>query len=281
MIKISKIKLHNFKRFKDLTLELDPKMNIFIGDNESGKSTILQAIDLVARGSRTRIEEIGLDRLINADTISTFMAGGRSLNDMPKMYVELYFNNQVDESLEGANNSDRRICSGIKLVCEYNPQYSQQISQILANQDATFPLEFYSITFDTFGGVPYNAFTKKLKSLFIDNSQVGSPYAMREYIRDIYRSQLDDIQRINTRHSYHQSKVDFQNNILTPFNANIAPFSFAVRESSDDNIETDVTLIEGNVPIENKGAGTQCFIKTDLSLKRAANGIDTVLIGGH
>lgn len=278
MIKISKIKLHNFKRFKDLTLELDPKMNIFIGDNESGKSTILQAIDLVARGSRTRIEEIGLDRLINADTISTFMAGGRSLNDMPKMYVELYFNNQVDESLEGANNSDRRICSGIKLVCEYNPQYSQQISQILANQDATFPLEFYSISFDTFGGEPYNAFTKKLKSLFIDNSQVGSPYAMREYIRDIYRSQLDDIQRINTRHSYHQSKVDFQNNILTPFNANIAPFSFAVRESSDDNIETDVTLIEGNVPIEIKGAGTQCFIKTDLSLKRAANGIDTVLI---
>lgn len=113
MIMISKIKLHNFKRFQDLTL--DPKMNIFIGDNESGKSTILQAIDLVARGGRTRIEEIGLDKLFNADAISSFMAGGRSLNDMPKMFVELYFNNQVDESLDGANNSDIQICCGIKL----------------------------------------------------------------------------------------------------------------------------------------------------------------------
>lgn len=278
MITISKIKLHNFKRFQDLTLDLDPKMNIFIGDNESGKSSILQAIDLVARGSRTRIEDIGLDRLINADAISDFMAGGRSLNDMPKMFVELYFNNQIDESLEGRNNSERRVCCGIKMVCEYNTQYSQQVSQILANTNATFPLEFYSVTFDTFSGEAFNSYTKKLKSLFIDNSQIGSPYAMREYIRDIYRSQLDDVQRINTRHSYHQSKVDFQNRTLTVFNANIAPFAFAVRESSDDNIETDVTLMERNVPIENKGAGTQCFIKTELSLKHAANGIDTVLI---
>ena len=278
MIKISKIILHNFKRFQNLSIEIDPKMNIFIGDNESGKSSILQAIDLVARGSRTRIDEIGLERLFNADAISAFMAGIRSLNDMPKMFVELYFDNQIDESLEGRNNSEQRICCGIKMVCEYNTQYSQQISQILANPDATFPLEFYSVTFDTFSGEPYNAYTKKLKSLFIDNAQVGSPYAMREYIRDIYHSQLDDVQRINTRHSYHQAKVDFQNNKLSAFNANIAPFMFAVRESSDDNIETDVTLMEGNVPIENKGAGMQCFIKTELSLKRAANGIDIVLI---
>lgn len=89
MIKISKIKLHNFKRFKDLTLDVDPKMNIFIGDNESGKSSILQAIDLVARGSRTRIEEVGLDRLFNVDSIAQFMNGARNLNDFPYLLVEL------------------------------------------------------------------------------------------------------------------------------------------------------------------------------------------------
>ena len=89
MIKISKIKLHNFKRFKDLTLDVDPKMNIFIGDNESGKSSILQAIDLVARGSRTRIEEVGLDRLFNEDSIAQFMNGARNLNDLPYLLVEL------------------------------------------------------------------------------------------------------------------------------------------------------------------------------------------------
>ena len=49
MLNIVKIKLHNFKRFGDLTVDINPNINIFIGDNESGKSTILQAIDIVAR----------------------------------------------------------------------------------------------------------------------------------------------------------------------------------------------------------------------------------------
>lgn len=278
MVKITKIKLHNFKRFQDLTLELDSRINIFIGDNESGKSSILQAIDIVTRGSRTRVEEIGLDRLFNVDAITSFLKSDRNLNNMPKMFVELYFNNQMDESLYGRNNSDGRDCFGIKLVCECDRRYSQQLSKILNDRKATFPLEFFTIRFETFSGEPFTAYTKKLKCISIDNSQIGSPYAMREYVREIYRSQLDEVQRVGAKHSYHQSKVNFQNDVLSAYNANILPFTFAVRETADDNIETDVTLVENNVPIENKGAGMQCFIKTDLSLKRATNGIDTVLI---
>lgn len=45
-MKITRIKLHNFKRFKDIEVSVDPIINIFIGDNESGKSSILQAIDI-------------------------------------------------------------------------------------------------------------------------------------------------------------------------------------------------------------------------------------------
>lgn len=50
---MTKIKLHDFKRFREFMLDVNPDINILIGDNESGKSTILQAIYLVARGSRT------------------------------------------------------------------------------------------------------------------------------------------------------------------------------------------------------------------------------------
>ena len=113
MLIISKIKLHNFKRFKDLELEVNPDINILVGDNESGKSTILQAIDLVSRGSRTRIENIGLDKLFNVEVMTEFMEGDRNLNDLPEMYVELYFLNQSDPDLVGRNNSNNENCSGI------------------------------------------------------------------------------------------------------------------------------------------------------------------------
>lgn len=32
MLNIVKIKLHNFKRFRDLTVDINPNINIFIGD---------------------------------------------------------------------------------------------------------------------------------------------------------------------------------------------------------------------------------------------------------
>lgn len=278
MLTITKIKLHNFKRFRDLTLDVNPDINILIGDNESGKSTILQAIDLVARGSRTRIENIGLDKLFNIEAMDTFMNSAKNLNDIPELYIELYFDNQPNIELEGMNNSLNVNCSGIRLHCFLNDDYTQIVSQILQDPNATFPLEFYSIVFDTFAGELFNGYTKKIKSLFIDNSTIGNPHAMREYVNDIFRSQLSELQRINVRHAYRDSKIQFQTNTLSQYNTQITPYCFAIKESSDDNIETDITLVENNIPLENKGTGTQCFIKTKLSLNRATNGIDVVLI---
>ena len=278
MLTITKIKLHNFKRFNDLLLDINSDINILIGDNESGKSTILQAIDLVARGSRTRVENIGLDKLFNVQTMDAFMDGDRNLSNIPELYVELYFEDQSEIELDGNNNSLNINCCGIRLRCFLNDEYSHLVSQILKEPKASFPLEFYSIVFDTFAGNPYNGYTKKLQSLFIDNSTIGNPHAMREYVNDIYRSQLSDQQRINTRHAYKDSKIQFQTSTLSQYNEQIAPYSFAIKESSDDNIETDITLMENNVPLENKGTGTQCFIKTRLALNRASIGIDVVLI---
>lgn len=48
---ITKIKLYNFRRFREFVIEPNTKNNILIGDNESGKSTILEAIDLVSGGN--------------------------------------------------------------------------------------------------------------------------------------------------------------------------------------------------------------------------------------
>ena len=260
---ITKIKLHNFKRFRDLTIDVNPDLNIFIGDNESGKSTLLQAIDLVSRGSVTRVENIGLDKLFNASVLTEFMAGPRNLNELPVMYVELYFEKELDEDLEGNNNSLRlHSCSGIRMRCYLNDKYNQVVSELLSEPNASFPLEFYQIEFDTFSGAPFNAYTKKLRSLYIDNSTIGNSYSMREYVSNIFHSQLTDLQRVNARHAYKDSKLKFQSDFLAQYNERIAPYSFAIRESADDNIETDITLVDSNIPLDNKGTGTQCFIKT-------------------
>ena len=278
MLTISKIILHNFKRFKDLTLNVNSDINIYIGDNESGKSTILQAIDLVSRGSVTRIENIGLNRLFNIEVINDFLDGNKDMTKLPEMYVELYFTEDTESILMGKNNSLRRNCSGIKLTCNPNDAYNKNIAQLLRNKNASFPLEFYKTEFSTFAGESYNGYTKILNSLFIDNSTIGSPYAMREYVNDIFHSQLSELERVNAKYAYKDSKIQFQSQVLAPYNESISPYCFAIKESVTNNIETYITILENNIPLDNKGTGCQCFIKTKLSLNKAVQKIDTVLI---
>ena len=47
---ISKIKIHNFKCYRKFELNLDKGVNVIVGDNEVGKSTILEAVYLAVSG---------------------------------------------------------------------------------------------------------------------------------------------------------------------------------------------------------------------------------------
>lgn len=280
MLTIQTIVLHNFKRFSDLEIDVNPQLNIFIGDNESGKSSILQAIDLVARGSHTRVGNIGLDKLFNTQAITTFMAGDKSLENLPEMYVELYFADQFDNpTLEGQNNSKHKMCSGIRMRCLLDSEYSQILKQLYDDTpDIPFPFEFYKVVFETFSGQSFIAYTKKLYSLFIDNSQLGNKLTMLDYVNTIYRSCLHETDRLRIKLAYRDSKKDFRDTVLSQFNACIAPKQFAVKDGVENNIETDITITEEEVPLENKGAGMQCFAKTQLSLNKSVSTIDVVLI---
>ena len=91
---IKKIKLINYKRFKNYTIEPNDRMNIFVGDNETGKSSILEAIDLVACGNVRRIEAIGLDRLINMEAVKVFLAGSKTYENLPILRIELYLSGE-------------------------------------------------------------------------------------------------------------------------------------------------------------------------------------------
>lgn len=92
---ITKIKLYNFRRFREFVIEPNTKNNILIGDNESGKSTILEAIDLVSGGNNRRVEAIGLDKytdvcvLLNKTT-SKKMAAGKLAELAPMTKNKLY-----------------------------------------------------------------------------------------------------------------------------------------------------------------------------------------------
>jgi putative ATP-dependent endonuclease of the OLD family len=112
---IKKLKLKNFKRFQTFSVDFDDKLNILVGDNESGKSSIIEAINLVLSGSRSKVDSTGLENLFNSQVVIDFLASDKKYETLPTLYIELYFNEQHNFELNGKNNSDEIVCDGLKL----------------------------------------------------------------------------------------------------------------------------------------------------------------------
>lgn len=276
---IEKLKLVNFKRFSTLEIPFDDHLNILIGDNESGKSSILQAIDIVMRGSRHMVEEIGLDRLFNDAAVCGFMQlNPRSIEHLPLMMIEVFLNDTGNPVLNGENNSERTNHDGIRCICQPNLEFSEAIASILASDDPAFPFEYYDITFSTFRGDQYNGHNRPMRGVFIDNSMIGGDFAMSQYVQDIYKAKLSDEERTLAKHKYHSAKCKFKDDVLAQYDPKLSGYSFAVKDSAKDNLDTDLTILEGGIDISNKGTGKQCFVKTELALKQADDRLDVVLI---
>lgn len=125
---IQRLVLKNFKRFKALELEFDPELNILVGGNEAGKSSVLQAIDIVLSASRSKVDGIGLEALFNADCIYEFLAGMRKITDLPELLIEVYFDDLPGRhDLDGRNNSKGTDYLGIKMVCKPVDEYTKEI----------------------------------------------------------------------------------------------------------------------------------------------------------
>lgn len=276
---IKKLKLVNFKKFNSFEIDFDDEVNIIIGDNEAGKSTILSAIDLVLSGSRHKIETIGIENIFNEKVINDYLNSSRNYSKLPQLHIEVYLNEQNNDKTSGKNNSDKLECDGLRLKIIPNDEYSKNIIDILKNRNCVFPFEFYSISFTTFNDISYNSFAKYLKHIFIDNSSVNAEYAMKEYVKDIYNSSISDaIEKHKHHYEYRNHKENFKNSALKDLNKRVGNYSFSLKNNSKSNLDNDLTIYEDNISIDNKGKGKQAIIKTELALNRNIKDLDILLI---
>jgi len=83
-MKLKEINLINFRNYKEAKLELNPGINIFIGDNGSGKTNILEAIYVL---SLTKSSRYGTDLdLIKHEESNLQVEGNVTFDDYEKKY---------------------------------------------------------------------------------------------------------------------------------------------------------------------------------------------------
>jgi predicted ATP-dependent endonuclease of OLD family len=280
---IKKIKLFNYRRFKEYIVIPNERISIFAGDNEVGKSSILESIDLVAGGNVRRVEAIGIDKLLNNESVKEFLTGRKEFEKLPKLIMELYLDGEFDHTMNGRNHSDGNDQDGIRLICEPNPDYQPEIIDSMRAHEGYFPYDYYSIRFSTFADVAYTGYKKKLRSIFIDSTNMSSDYATNEFVKRMYsRYTEDDIkERAVHKSKYRQLRDGFQMDSLQDINERIpadSKYAFGLKPSSAVGFENDLMIFEDEISIDNKGTGRQVFIKTDFTLERSGLNVDVVLI---
>jgi AAA15 family ATPase/GTPase len=89
---IKSLRLINFKKFEDQIFEFNDDVNIFVGDNNAGKSTVLEALEIALnfqhRG-RPFSHEFSPD-LFNSAVVSKFLASDKNPEDLPVLVIEAY-----------------------------------------------------------------------------------------------------------------------------------------------------------------------------------------------
>ena len=98
---IDKVVIENFKGFKDrFTLSLNSGLNIIVGDNEAGKSTILEAINLALTGlydGRYLRNELS-QYLFNNEAVEEYISSLTTDKPLPppSILIELYLEGEED-----------------------------------------------------------------------------------------------------------------------------------------------------------------------------------------
>jgi len=169
---------------------------------------------------------------------------------------------------------------GLVLRCAPMGDYSAEIEAVLKEPEASFPFEYYSIKFLTFSGDSYGGPRRYLRHLLLDSTSINNEYAIREYVKSVYRATAEDGERHKHQNEYRRHKAQFRDAVLGDVNAKLEDYQFGIVTNTKSNLEADLTITEGDISIDNKGKGKQCFIKTEFALqkKKSSHPLDVLLL---
>lgn len=264
---IRRIKLHNFKPFRDVDLSIDGDKAIFIGENGSGKSSILQAISLVINGSFRTVEEVGFQSLFNVDVIDEYMQGKKLICDLPTLEVELFFDDKIKiQELNGARNSEGSEHNGLRMKISPNDELSAETLKYL-QYSTSFPFDFYKLEFLSFTGLAYNSLEKRSnfpKCTYIHASRLANKQQLRRFVEHVYHTQATPEIRREINSEYRELTHKFSTNLYSKYQLddNIDNYRIFLDTSTESSFQDNISLKHRGVDLDNLGKGEQIIITT-------------------
>jgi putative ATP-dependent endonuclease of OLD family len=285
---ISRVIVRNYRCLKLADVSLNSGLNVIVGDNECGKSTLLEAIHLALSGQLNGrpIQSELHPHLFNSEVVSKYIRtlASNAPGAPPSASIELYFHDDSSlTKLRGINNTRKEDLPGVALSIEFNPEFSEEYAAYVANPSVmrTLPIEYYVVRWRNFADNDINtARSIPIKPSFIDASTIRNNTAASRYVVDIMKESLSKSQRVDLALSYRlmkdafldEEKVKEINDALANKKGRISnkTLSVSLDTSSRSGWETGVMPHLDDVPLTLVGKGEQNSVKIKLALESSA-----------
>lgn len=175
-------------------MELNKGLNILVGNNETGKSTILEAIHIALTGlygGRNIRNELS-QYLFNKDVVDLYINSVNSGSALPppSISIEIFFDGSIDPEYEGNENSERDSCEGLKFEIAFNEKYNCEYNALISKKSMmSIPIEYYDASWTSFARQSVTIRSIPIKSAMIDSSnyryQNGSDVYISRIVKDL------------------------------------------------------------------------------------------------
>ena len=284
-MKIDRLKIVNYKLFQNVTVEMNDSINIFVGENDSGKTTILEALSMALTGKvngSSMANRLNLD-WFNAAVRTKFkqsVANGE-IPELPSIEIEVYFCSSNDDEVaikkfKGTNNSLHEDVEGVKMEIVFDTQYSAAYKQLLSDKKIKdIPIEYYKINFRSFANPEYYIQTTAKRVACIDTTKKDYGPVLNRFVAGSINEYLSENDVTELRHAYRANRYEFtENQAVKNLNSKLQAshsfdgrtISLNLRETGVDEWKSDMSISLDGIPLENSGFGTQNMFKSEIFL---------------
>jgi putative ATP-dependent endonuclease of the OLD family len=292
---LKKIHIENFRTFRNFDLDFREGLNILVGDNDAGKTTLLEAIHLALtcryRG-RPLLQELS-PHLVNQAARQDYVAAlerGESPSP-PAILIDLYLED-IEEfaGLKGQNNHERADTPGLRVQASFNANYSEEYKRFLASGDKVklVPTEYFDVRWLDFGGNGVSRRSASIKASFIDASALRLHAGADYYLQRTIDDQLDPAERVELSRVYRSLRERFsEDDSIASINEKLGEtqkevthkrLSLSVDVSQSASWESGLVPHLDELPLQFVGGGGQSSLKILLALYRNLNNCHVVLI---
>lgn len=292
---IRKLSIRNYRLFRELDLDLTPGMNILVGRNDAGKSTVIEAITLALTGrlhGRAFEQELS-PHLMNREATREYIAALRSGGPAPAppMIIEVYLDDtDTAEILRGTNNLTGEDATGIRLQARLSPDFTSEYESFVSHPDSVrlVPTEYYAVELLGFSGNRISSRSVPVDARVIDTSTIRLHSGVDYHLQHIIRGNLDPRERVELSRQYRSLREEFsEKEPVKEINRRL--------ESSDDGLtdrklslsidlsqrftwESSLVAHLDDLPFDLIGKGDQNALKTLLAIGQKAADAQVILI---